>query len=336
MKTKTKLKKILSIAFTACIMVAIVISSCKKGDTGPAGTDGKDGTNGTNGANGVAVSAADKAAFNAADGMNGGRLYDHWINELVDESAANIVTDTAITKHKGMFRCKSCHGWDLKGRNGAFAIMPINSSNPQCAYNNLYQWSHMHNIREVFDAVKNVAGTYVNYLRATASKGTDPSIMSMPTMPDYSKYLTDAQIWNFVKFLKVEAMNTDNFYDMAIIKPYPQAAKDESAVVYTNVGKNGNAANGTLFISTNCSCHGADGTNINIYCQGDYLGNTFRDDPYEVQHKVKFGMPKDYDHLSTSCTGQNNNPMPAISGITESIIRDILVAGQDTTAYPSY
>jgi mono/diheme cytochrome c family protein len=334
MQTKS-IKAIVVTMITAVVILAVFISSCKK--EGPAGPAGADGINGTNGTNGTAVSAADIAAYNAADGMIGGRLYDYVVNELKDENVSNMVTDTAITKHPNFFRCKSCHGWDLEGRMGHLAQMDISSKYPEVANNNLYEWAHMHNIREVFDAVKNTGGDYVQFHR-----NANPTTNSTgPTMPDYGNILTDAQIWQLVKFLKKEAMNVAGFYDLTIVKPYPQPTgtpkdKDESATIWSNVGKNGDVAAGKLFISSNCSCHGTDGTAINIYCQGDYLGNAFRDDPFEVQHKVKFGMPKDYDHLSTSCTGQNNSAMPAVSGMTESIIRNILAAGQDTVAYPSY
>ena len=324
MKT-TKLKLMTFATALSIGIIAVIPSACKK--EGPAGPAGANGTNGTNGTSASAVSTADIAAYNAADGMNGGRLYDYFVNELKDESAANVVTDPAILSFPNKFRCKSCHGWDLQGRRGHLAQNAITASYPEVANNNLYQYAHMHNIREIFDAIKNTGGDYVQY-------------RSSATMPDYGVILTDGQIWNLVKFLKKEAMNVADFYDLTIVKPYPFAGpggKDESATIWSNVGRNGDVAAGVSFITANCGgCHGTNGTNINIYCQGDYLGNTFRDDPFEVQHKVKFGMPKDYDHLTTSCTGQNNSPMPPISGINEIIIRNILAAGQDTLAYPSY
>jgi len=335
------------------------------GDTGPAGEDGvngADGINGTDGTDGVAcwdlngngvgdvatedlnsdgvvdvsdcegptgqdgvdltaVTAADKAAYDAADGMVGGKLYDYFVNELRDENAPNVVTDTDILSKPNFYRCKSCHGWDLLGRWGGLARQAITASYPEVAYNDLYEYAHLHNIKQVFNAVKN----------STASA------MYVPEMPDYGEILTDAQIWNLVKFLKKEAMNVDNFFDLYIAKPYPQPAADETATVYTDIGKNGDATAGDAYIASHCSaCHGSDGTNINIYCKGDYLGNAFRDDAFEVQHKVKFGMPTDYDHESSSCTGHNSMKMPPVSGITEADIRDVLKAGQNESAYPSF
>lgn len=321
---KKKLKLMTFMAIVSLGVIAVLQPGCKK--EGPEGPAGKDGSNGVNTS---AVSAADQTAYDAADGMIGGRLYDYFVNELKDENASNQVTDATILGSPNKYRCKSCHGWDLMGRRGHLAQQAITASYPEVANNNLYEYAHMHNIREVFDAIKNSGGNYIQYHA--------PNSSTTATMPDYGTILSDAQIWQLVKFLKKEAMNATDFYDMAIVKPYPQAAVDEGATSFTNIGKNGNVANGVAFITSHCgSCHGTNGTNINIYCKGDYLGNTFRDDPFEVQHKVKFGMPKDYDHLTSSCTGQNNNAMPAISGLKESDIRDVLAAGQDTTAYPSY
>ena len=55
----------------------------------------------------------------------GGRLYDNWISSLAAEApkenhsawpASNTSKSGAVT-----WRCKSCHGWDYKGRDGAYA-----------------------------------------------------------------------------------------------------------------------------------------------------------------------------------------------------------------------
>jgi hypothetical protein len=43
-----------------------------------------------------------------------------------------------------------------------------------------------------------------------------------------------------------------------------------------------------------------------------------------------------YDHATATCTGHNSSGMPAVAGITETDIRNLLKAGQDTTKYPSF
>jgi thiosulfate dehydrogenase len=56
---------------------------------------------------------------------SGGRLYDNWINALDAEkpSATHPAWPASNTKHAGAstWRCKSCHGWDLRGKDGAYS-----------------------------------------------------------------------------------------------------------------------------------------------------------------------------------------------------------------------
>jgi thiosulfate dehydrogenase len=56
---------------------------------------------------------------------NGARLYDNWINALgVDKpDVTHPAWPASNTKKKGgvTWRCKSCHGWDYAGADGAYA-----------------------------------------------------------------------------------------------------------------------------------------------------------------------------------------------------------------------
>ena len=54
----------------------------------------------------------------------GGRLYDNWFHALdVDEPEATHPAYPAAGKQKGAstWRCKECHGWDYRGKDGAYA-----------------------------------------------------------------------------------------------------------------------------------------------------------------------------------------------------------------------
>jgi len=54
----------------------------------------------------------------------GGRLYDRWYEALnADEPTATHPAYPAAGKKKGAatWRCKECHGWDYKGRDGAYS-----------------------------------------------------------------------------------------------------------------------------------------------------------------------------------------------------------------------
>jgi len=60
------------------------------------------------------------------------------------------------------------------------------------------------------------------------------------------------------------------------------------AVTYTNVGAKGDAANGADVFEGSCSsCHGADGTALDI--GGRSLGQFIREKPNEAWFKAKFG-----------------------------------------------
>ena len=301
MKT-TKLKLMTFVTALSLGIIAIIPSACKKeGPVGPAGTDG------TNGTNGNAVSAADQAAYDAADGKIGARLYDHLISE------ANI-TDPAIKNFPDFFRCKQCHGWDLRGSKGAYINRAATSTRPEVAPNDLYMYAKLHNIREVFDACKHTGGT----------KNMTTSYTS--AMPDFGVLLTDAQIWQLTKFLKNEASNFTEFYDMKVTGSYPTGSK-----TYSNIGKGGDAAAGQTFYTANCAgCHGANGKQIDVYCQGEFMGTFCRENPHELQHKGRWGMPMDIDHPSCTFAGT----MPVFTTTAQNI-RDLMVYGQDTLVFPN-
>ncbi|TSA38144.1 MAG: hypothetical protein D4R64_03720 [Porphyromonadaceae bacterium] len=254
--------------------------------------------------------SGDLAAFDAANGVNGAQIYDHALNYV---GASQTDYPNAKTN---FFRCKSCHGWDLKGQSGVLINKPSSATYPIAVDGNLYTWSQSKSIREVFDAVKNMGGR-------TKTAPYDA------TMPDYTTILTDAQIWDVVKFLKETAHDVNDFYDMTTTGAYPTGTK-----TFSNIGKGGNAAAGLVTYNAKCaSCHGADGLKIDIYCQGLFLGEMFRQDPHEVQHKAIWGMPNDREHIDAGCTFAG--AMPSIS-ITDQDIRNMMVMGQDKTLFPDH
>ena len=299
MKNIRSLKLFQWCSYALLIGLALLSYSCETdGPIGPAGTNGIDGIDGTDGTDGTDVTAirpADQAAFDAADGLIGGRLYDHFMKEL-------NITDPNMTDYSNFFRCKQCHGWDLRGSKGAYISRAPNDSRPEVASNDLYVYAQTHNIKEIFDAVMHTGGRKDSY---TGS------------MPDYGLILTEDEIWQITKFLKNEAFNTFNLYDMATTGYYPTGTR-----TFSNIGKDGNAANGNTVYANLCvSCHGADGTLITI--DGDaFLGDFMRSKPYEFQHKARSGQP--------------DTEMEPYPENIESIVKDLLKAGQDAVAYPGY
>jgi len=180
---------------------------------------------------------------------------------------------------------------------------------------NLYEWAHSHSIREVFDAVK---------MEDDGRLYSDPYTSDMP---NFGKILTDSQVWDVVKFLKETAHDVREFYDMTTTGTYPNGTK-----TFSNIGKGGDPVAGLATYNEKCKvCHGADGTKINIYCKDEFLGGMFRNDPHEIQHKAIWGMPKDREHIDAGCEFAGAMPR---TGITDQDIRNMMVMGQDETAFP--
>ncbi len=279
-------------------------SCAKDGATGLDGAKGADGTNGTNGTNGSNVTAADQAAYDAANGVTGGKYF----NQFYHADLGLGITDPNITSNGEFFRCKSCHGWDLLGNKGSYANRAGTATRPNVASTDLRAYAAIQNIRTVFDAVKHTGG------RTKMATGNNKSLND--NHPDYGVILSDANIWDIVKFLKEEAINTYNLYDITVTGIYPTAT-----ITYSNMGKDGNATSGDAYYTSNCSgCHGATGTTISL--GGSTLGKFVRSKNNETQHKVKFGQ------LGTSMT-------TGFGSVTEADMKDLYKALADTLVYPN-
>ena len=288
------MKKPITVMFTLLMFVSMsfYFASCKK-DSGPTQAD------------------QDQAAYDAADGIRGARLYDHVINE-------KLINDDQMTSNPNFFRCKSCHGWDLKGRAGVLIDKQSSATYPVVSVANLIDEVRPNDgIRQIYDAIANAGGR--DPLSGTYNE----------TMPDFTQILSVDDIWDLVKFIKETGHQTNDFYTLATTGTYPNGTKS-----FSDIGKNGNAAAGLATYNAKCaSCHGADGSTINIYCQGEWLGNMFRHAPHEIQHKAIWGMPLDREHIAGGCTDAG---AMAPTGITDQDIRNLMVMGQDTTAFPDY
>ena len=133
-------------------------------------------------------------------------------------------------------------------------------------------------------------------------------------MPNYGEILTDAQIWDVVKYLKEESLDTTKLYDLILENgSYPTRARS-----FANLGLNGSAAAGDTIYQENCAiCHGDDGAKILVDGDAYTVGQHMRKKPYEDQHKVKFG------HL-----GSIMGPVLMDSDISD--IQDLFAAMQNT------
>lgn len=251
-------------------------------------------------------------AFKNASASKGGILYDKfWAAEAgFDTSNVNIAK---FNTYADFFRCKQCHGWDLYGSNGFYNNRAPKKNRPNVSNLNLFEIAQDKSYLELFEAMK----TDVNRRDIVFDLATyDPATNATEgdKMPNYSQLLTDAQLWDLVKFMKEGVIDVTQLYDATYTGTYPTGSTS-----FSNWGKDGNAVNGNAYYTTNCVlCHGADGKKIAL--EGISLGKFFRTKPNEVQHKIKFGQ------LGTAMTGKFQ--------ITLAEMKDLYKACSNTATYP--
>ena len=223
--------------------------------------------------------------FASADGINGGLMYDlFWAQQTgFDQADPNLAIFAASSN---FFRCKQCHGWDGLGSQGAYASRAPKTSRPNVSALNLRTIAAQESPQQLFDALERSSGRRgLEADLASYDPATNPTVGDL--MPDYGEILTDAQIWDLVRYLKVEALDTSELYDITIVGAYPSGV-----VTYSNIGEGGDAARGhELFQSTCAFCHGFDGAEILVDGGSYTVGRHLRAKPYEDQHKIKFGQP---------------------------------------------
>lgn len=270
------------------------------------------------------------ASFETANGLRGGQFYDEFFAEgtgYAGRPALTTADRAKIAQFPDFYRCKQCHGWDQRGRTGAYANRAPRSNiwsgttltragRPNVASVDLAARAALLTPEELFAAIKGtgkigrrtLADDYSNYNPATIARVGD-------AMPDYGELMTDAEIWDLVRFLKVERVDPSAFYTLTVTGTYPTAT-----VTVTNLGLGGVAASGDQVFAANCSgCHGADGTVFAI--EGLSVGQFLRTKPTEAQHKAKFGQP-----------GTAMGAMVRDQGE----MLDLFAAVLDTAKYPDY
>lgn len=255
----------------------------------------------------------DPAEYSNADGIIGGIMYDKfWAVEAgFNQSDPNLAK---FNQYADFFRCKQCHAWDYLGDAGSYINRAPRTSRPNIAHGNILEIAKSKTAQELFDAMKKSTGRRdISYDLSTYNPTTNNT--EGDKMPDYSQLLTDAQIWDIVKYLKTEAIDVNQLYDGTYTGTYPTGSAS-----YSNLGKGGNAPNGATFFAQRCApCHAPDGTAFLV--ENMTVGKFTRNKPNEVQHKVKFG--------------QLGSSMGYTENITLQNMKDLYKALADTVAFPN-
>lgn len=156
----------------------------------------------------VAAAPAIPAGINVELVAHGGRLYDKWYKELgLDTPTEDQPLWTQQTTNtrgaKDNWRCKECHGWDYKGKDGAYA-----------------SGSHYTGFSGIFEATRTKSAAE---LTAAMKGATNPE-------HDFTSALGDANIENLVLFLKYGVVDDAHYIDYASKKPKSADAANGKAL----------------------------------------------------------------------------------------------------------
>jgi mono/diheme cytochrome c family protein len=220
--------------------------------------------------------------YNRASASRGGIMYDtFWATEAgFNKNSAYL---NALKTNPDFFRCKQCHGWDLKGTLQSYNNRAPKTTRPNVASFDLFTYAKSKTAQEIFDGMKKTTDRRsFAYDLATYNPTTNATIGDQ--MPNYTQVLSDKDMWDLVKFMVEEATDVTQLYDATYTGTYPKGT-----AIYSNHGKDGDAAKGAAYFATNCvSCHGEDGKKIVL--EGLSLGKFSRSKPNEVHHKIKYGQ----------------------------------------------
>ena len=232
----------------------------------------------------------DPTAFTNADAARGGALYDKWWAVTGDSAPTTdhplwaSRPDTTSNTRTGAdtWRCKECHAWDYKGVSGAYS-----SGSHRTGIAGIYGTTMT--AQEVFDEIKGAHDAHAQN-RATH---------------DYGDVLSDADIWDLAKFVKNGQIDTDTMINSS--GAFTGDANAGQTLYDSGIGT-----------SVACAaCHGADGLTPppGSPDHDEWVGLLADDNPWEFQHKVRFGQPG--TTMPSSVTGggsdQNANDLGAFA-----------------------
>jgi len=138
------------------------------------------------------------------DMIEGGRLYDNWWKELERKKGPEIdnplwkLQTTNKRKGSATWRCKECHGWDYKGRDGAYST-----------------GSH----KTGFPGILNNASLSLEDIESILRGSTNPD-------HDFSNVLDPGSISKLAAFIKKGLIDLEEYIDYQNKKPFKVNARN--------------------------------------------------------------------------------------------------------------
>ena len=283
------------------------------------GSDGAKGPKGPKGDTGADWPGPLPEEYVAADGLAGGAAYSQWYNTFGGGSGAASEYD--VTVNAEFVRCKTCHAWDGVGNAASYAdrtgLSTGTATRPDVSSANLRGTAASSTPDELFDLIASPYGRPLN--------------VAGNAHPDFTAALSNAQIWNLVKFMREEWVNPNDLYALSVTGAamhWEYSAATTSWVLkkpkltFSSIGTDGNAGRGNTIYTEKCgSCHGANGKTILLETNTMSLGEFVRSKPHEAWFKVKFG------------NGAASMPPGMVTSTTD--LKDLYKAFTDTVDFPN-
>lgn len=205
------------------------------------------------------ASGSNQSPYARADLRRGAQLYDTWWEVPGVQGATEPGTNPGYALTAGTqtgsvtWRCKECHGWDYRGRDGAYAT-----------------GSHATGVMGLLRAsVESPTALFTTIRNGVAGTAMSP----------FGQHLSDDDIWDLVKFVREGMVDTSALIDPATKAPIG-ADPTRGATLFA----------GTC---AEAACHGEKGRELNFGTpdEPEYVGTVARDNPWEFFHKVRAGQP---------------------------------------------
>ncbi len=267
------------LGIAALLATALLAGACagsqglqgERGPQGERGLQGERGAQGERGPQGPAGTAPSQAEIKAliaeqlrgapitvSSIARGGRLYDNWVKESKATTPAGnqplwALQTTNVRTGADTWRCKECHGWDYKGKGGAYG-----------------KGSHLTGFVGVYEAGTSKSQEQLLDILKGATNARH----------DFSKLLDTQSLTELAGFLSLSLINETPYINYDTKKPI-------------GVGPADATHGAQLYAGVCAVCHGADGKQINFGSAEapEYVGTLAADNPWEFLHKVRYGQP---------------------------------------------